>query len=179
MRYVALVQVTYDIDRAKYGLPCGPDDPAYSANKWPLSKCFAHSKEALRAFGPHVGNLFAVGVGDVADGGSMFGRLAAGDYIGTAIEACADFDFVGSFKRMAVDGSLRRLGPTGLGQVYVSDKDDAARVDGIENYYAGQLDTIMKLWWAMLCENTIPFAALHDKIAAVLQRTVPAASPKP
>ena len=178
-RYVDPVQLSYDIDRAKYGLPCGPDDPHYSANKWPLSKCLAHGKEALRSFGPHVANLFAVGVDDVAGGGAALARLAAGDYLGAAIEACADFDLAASFKRMCLDGALRRVATTGLEQVHLGDKEDAARTGGVETYYAGQPDTVAKLWWAMLCENTVPFAALHDKIVAVLQRMAPAASPRP
>ncbi len=178
MWYVAQV-LTYTIDRAKYGLPDGPDDPAYAANKWPLSKCLAHCREASKTFGAHVADLFAVAIGSVDPVGGLgvqIERIAAGGYLSNFVDAFGDFDLVDSFKRMAADGALRRVNPDGtMAQVFIG-KGDEARVDGIESYYAGQPEVVGKLWWAMLCENCAPFASLHGRIAAVLQRMSPARS---
>ena len=174
----------YQIDREKYGLPAGADDPVYSGVKWPLSVCLRHSKAALKAFGPHVADLFAAGVADPGSLSDRFGRLAAGGYPSALMDAVADFDLVESFKRMAHDAKLKRFGRDGTKQVY--EDTDTGRalavsdtVNGLEHYYAGKLDEVALLWWAMLCENSRPFAALHGWIAGVLQRPKPAHSQQP
>ena len=51
---------SYNIDREKYGLPAGANDPQYAAEKWALSKCMTHCREASKHFGAHVADLFAV-----------------------------------------------------------------------------------------------------------------------
>lgn len=180
MRYVDHVH-EYTIDREKYGLPAGPDDPVYTAAKWPLTVSMKHARIATRAFGPHVADLFAAGMADPGSIGSRFERLAAGGYLANLMEAAADFDLVESFKLMASDSKLKRTSHAGVALVY--DNTDTGRalaasdtVNGLEYFYAGQVDVIAKLWWAMLCENTAPFATLHGWIAGVLQRPKPAPS---
>ncbi len=183
-RYGAVVPHEYQIDRAKYHLPAGPADPAYTAEKWPLSRGIHHFKVALRAFGPNVADLFAAGVGDPGDLGDRLARVAAGGYLSSLVESLADFDLLESFKQMASDGKLRRVGANGICAVY--EDTDLGRAaasgnlqDGLEHYYAGRPELVAKLWWAMLCENSAPFAALHGQIARALQRTSREPSPKP
>ena len=183
VRYVTLVH-TYTLDRERYGLPADPDDPAYAAEKWPLSKCLLHCREASKTFGAHVANLFAValpGATDPVEGLlGQLGVIAAGGYLTSVIDAFGDFDVVDSFKRMAADGKLRRMSAAGVVQVYEDSPAGKAAstntVDGLEMYYAGRPELIVQLWWAMLCENCAPFASLHDRIAAVLQPKSPARS---
>lgn len=172
----------YTIDREKYGLPCGDADPVYTAVKWPLTKNMQHCRNAMKQLGPHVADLFAVGVADAGSVFDRFSRVAAGGYLASFIEAFADIDLVDSFKRMASDGKLKRTGRDGLAMVY--EDTDAGRamatndlVNGLEHYYSGRVDEIAALWWAMLCENCAPFASLHGRIAAVLRPTKPAPSP--
>lgn len=180
---------SYNIDREKYGLPAGATDPQYTAEKWALSKCMAHCREASKHFGAHVADLFAVALGTIDHtdpvGGfySQLERIAAGGYLSNFVDAFGEFDVVDSFKRMSFDGRLRRLSPDGTMCLVYADgpegKADAfasANVNGIEMYYAGQPEVVVKLWWAMLCENCRPFASLHDRIAAVLQPKSPARS---
>lgn len=160
---------TYKIDREKYGLPAGADDPAYEAQKWPLSKCLQHCQEATRAFGPHVADLFLTGIGD-----DQLARIAAGGYLSSLVLAASEYDLIAAFKRMAHDGKLRRASRTGTGPVFEDTLEGRALADtsteGVEMYYAGQPDVVAKLWWAMLCENSAPFARLHGSIAGALQR---------
>ena len=56
---------SYNIDREKYGLPAGANDPQYAAEKWALSKCMTHCREASKHFGAHVADLFAVALGTI------------------------------------------------------------------------------------------------------------------
>lgn len=171
---------SYEIDRTLYGLPCGPDDPAYTADKWPLSKAIAHFKESTKAFGPQVADLFAASVGEGGD----ISRIAASGYPSALVEAVGDFDILGSFKRYAHDSNLKRVSAHGMHPVYQDTQQgrDLALVDrenGLEFYYAGQMDVVYRLWWAMLCENSAPFAALHGWIARVLQARKPGLSQEP
>lgn len=168
--------ISYEIDRQKYGLPCGPDDPAYIADKWPLSRAAAHFRDALRAFGPHIADLFAANAGESGD----LARIAAGGYLHEFVAQVGEFDILASFKKFASDSKLRRSDPK-HGTAFVFQDNEAGRafaetdtVNGLEYYYAGQLDDVYKLWWAMLCENSAPFASLHGWIAGVLQRQKPA-----
>ena len=169
----------FTIDRERYGLPAGPDDPVYTAVMWPLSKATVHFKEACIAFGPQVADLFAAsGAGE-----DSLARIAASGYPGALVLELGNFDIVGSFKRMSGDGQLRRVGREGTCDVYHATKGEAFSqtdmVNGLEYYYAGKIDVVYRLWWALLCENTAPFAALHGWIAKVLQRLKPAPSPQP
>lgn len=178
----------YTIDNAKYGLPAGDDDPVYKAEKWPLSLCMRHCQTSIKAFGSHVADLFGVTFGGVAGGkpedfADRIVAVVGGGYIGSFIDEVGDFDFVASFKRMAHDGKLKRYSRAGIAAVYedtpLGQSMSTNHADGLEVFYAGQPDVIMRLWWAMLCENSRPFANLHGWIAGALQRMKPARSATP
>ena len=152
------------LDSAKYGLPTGPGAPVYSFQKWPASTAIAHFRAVCKALGRHVADLFAAGAQVEGDFAERLSKAAAAGYLGDLVEAASDYDWISAFKRMASDARLSRREPDGsIRLVYdATDKgaeDDArANMTGLELYYAGRVDEIFRLWWALLLENTGPFA---------------------
>ena len=152
------------LDCAKYGLPVGPDAPTYSYRKWPASVAIGHFRSAVKALGRHVADLFAAGAQVDGDLGDRIGKAAAAGYLGDLVEAASDYDWIGAFKRFASDARLTRHEPDRSFRLVYDATDKTAEADaqandrGIETYYAGRVDEIIRLWFALLVENSGPFA---------------------
>lgn len=152
------------LDSAKYGLPVGPGAPTYTYQKWPASVAIGHFRAVCKALGRHVADLFAAGAQVEGDFAQRVSKAAAAGYLGDLVEAASDYDWIGAVKRMASDARLvRREADGSFRLVYdATDKgaeDDAkASMTGIEHYYAGRVDELIRLWWALLLENSGPFA---------------------
>lgn len=152
------------LDSAKYGLPTGPAAPTYTYHRWTASVAIGHFRAVAKALGRHVADLFAAGAqveGNIAD---RLSKAAAAGYLGDLVEAASDYDWIAAFKRFAHDARLQRREPDGSFRlVYDATDPQAAEADakanmlGIEHYYAGRVDEIFRLWWALLLENSGPF----------------------
>ena len=154
--------MTHTLDNAKYGLTPGV---TYTYEKWPASTAVRHFRDVCKALGRHVADLFAAGAQVEGDYLERLSKAAAAGYLGDLVAAASDYDWMGAFKQMASDARLVRRDPSGsFRAVYDARDQKAAEADaathegGIERYYAGQVDQIFRLWWALLVENSGPFA---------------------
>jgi hypothetical protein len=154
-----------ELPREKYGLPHGPKDPNYSFCKWPASVAVAHFRGVAKALGRHVADLFAAGAQVEGSIPERVAKAAAAGYLGDLVDAASDYDWIAAVKRMAADARLMRREADGtmrpvydFGDPKAAEADAQASTGGIELYYAGRVDELLRIWWALLVENTGPFA---------------------